>query len=1097
MKSLLVVALLLLTTVTGFAAGPVTSYEGVLTISTYEHSARETEPPLFANSTVTGMYPFTTFLMPYKEGPKPKPYKALFLENEYLKVTYIGEFGGRIYSVFDKLRNREMLYRNDVVKPAPYNPRNSWPQSGMELTGPHDLHTLTLYSEPYWANKVVRHEDGSVSLALGEVDPVYGMNVGFTATLHPGVAALEISISCYNGRDSRMPQMFWVNTAIAATPQTRFIYPMSRTVGHTTADVADWPTYNGTDYSFDRNNMHMLGVFGIDIYDNFQGAYQFDKDYGIFRFADRRVVQGMKLWTFGYGEGAKSFERGYTDSAGPYVELQSGRHVWDGHYEWVAPHTMERWSEWWIPVSKTAGLTTLTRDVALKLDLQTEATGPNSTLRIVFAAVRVVPGAKLVVKSESGKLLESLIDLDPARLIQKEVKLTGKNSAGLSHLTVTVTDASGHVLLEYQRPDNDPGRKEYTPFTRSLEQPHKPAEQMSVEELTLAAEYRLKELDEPGARALLDEAFKRDSGYSQAHTLLGITEFRAGRYEKAIEQCTEAINRDPYADTAYYYLAISQLAIGRGAEAERNLYFIWPDSAHFGKREYQLGLISLKRGNRPEAKSHFKNAVTANGQDLLAHLTLALLEREDGNTAQGERELAAVEDLDPTNRIVQAERWLANPGVANRNELLRLLGGQTQEGLQTVVFYRNLQRWAEAARLLRLVDENKHDIWGTTPEFYYTLAYCERQAGEDAKADAALITARASAGNVDRFPYREEAEAPLMEAVRLHPDDATARFDLACLLYFRGRQKNAIAEWEKVASINPRDFSSHRALGLAYAEQGLSIEKAAAELERAIELNPAHVRTLDDLSSLYARAGRFDDQLTLLKKAQQRSPADDDLAEGILTAYLNMGRYTDAQQLLDTHQFSTRHRSYGLRDQYRILRYGMGSQAFNRSDYSQALLFFQSALQPPVSLGVDTFQGQNSPRLEYYMGRTLETLGRSNEARQSYTRAIFGVEQLTGDRDSWNSENFFMVLALERLNRADEAKKLEPHFTKFADTEKDSANPTHRAEARYLLGLIARHDGNYEESKRLFAGALEARPDLLAARLEMRGDTVPVASGRN
>lgn len=660
MKSMLLVAFLLVTATTACATEPVKSYEGVITIPTYEHSARETEPPLFANSTVLGMYPFTTFLLPYKEGPKPKQYKALFLENEYLKVSYIGEFGGRIYSVFDKLRNREMLYRNDVVKPAPYNPRNSWPQSGMELTGPHDLHTLSLYSEPYWANKVVRHEDGSVSLAMGEVDPVYGMNVGFTATLYPGVAAMEISISCYNGRDSRMPQMFWVNTAIAATPQTRFIYPMSRTVGHTTADVADWPIYNGTDYSFDRNNMHMLGVFGIDIYDNFQGAYQFDKDYGIFRFADRRIVQGMKLWTFGYGEGAKGFEQGYTDQAGPYVELQSGRHVWDGHYEWVAPHTIERWSEWWIPVSKTGGLTTLTRDVALKLDVQGDLKGSNSTIKLLFAAVRVVPGAKVVVKAESGKLLEDLMDLDPARPIEREVRI-GENPRGLSRLNVTVTDASGHILLDYQRPDIDPGRKEYTPFTRSLEQPHKHAEQMSVEELTLAGEYRLKELDEAGARVLLDQALKKDPGYSTAHTLLGITAFGAGRYEEAIEQCTAAINRDPYADTAYYYLAVSQLAVGRSAEAERNLYFIWPESAHFGKREYQLGLISFKRGERREAKVHLKNAVTANGQDLLARLTLALLQREDGNLDQGERELAAVEELDPTSRIVQTERWLANP----------------------------------------------------------------------------------------------------------------------------------------------------------------------------------------------------------------------------------------------------------------------------------------------------------------------------------------------------------------------------------------------------------------------------------------------------
>ena len=114
-------------------AEAVRSWEGVLTIPTYDHSGREMEPPLFSNSTVTGLYPFTTYLMPFKpDSPQPRTYRAIFVENEYLKLTYIPEFGGRIFSLYDKLRQREVFYRNDVIKPAPYNPRLSWPQSGLE-----------------------------------------------------------------------------------------------------------------------------------------------------------------------------------------------------------------------------------------------------------------------------------------------------------------------------------------------------------------------------------------------------------------------------------------------------------------------------------------------------------------------------------------------------------------------------------------------------------------------------------------------------------------------------------------------------------------------------------------------------------------------------------------------------------------------------------------------------------------------------------------------------------------------------------------------------------------------------------------------------
>ena len=747
MKCLLLLLLLASGMLAAIVPTAVRTYEGTLTIPTYEHSGRELEPPLFTSSTLTGMYPFTTYVMPYKPGPNPQAYKAIFLENEYLKLTYIPDFGCRIFSVYDKLRHREMLYRNDVIKPAPYNPRNSWPQSGLELTGPHDLHTLTLHGEPYWSNKIVHHGDGSISLVLGEFDPVYGMKVNFSATLHPSIAAVEITVFCFNTRDGRKPQMFWVNTAIDATPKTRFIYPMSRTVGHTTAEIADWPIYNGIDYSWDRNNKHMLGVFGIDIYDNFQGAYQFDRNYGIFRYADRRLVQGMKLWTFGYGEGSNSYETGYTDKAGPYVELQSGRHVWDGHYEWVAPHKVEGWSEWWVPVSQTGGLTTMTRDVALKLDVHPDG------ISLALSATRVVTGAKLSVAVNSGTLLNQIIDLDPAKPIHTAIPGIHAGDAVIN-LAVSITDSGGHDLLHYQRPDASPGRQEYTPFTKPLEASHKTPDEMSVEELTLAAEYRLKELDEPGAMALFDKALKLDPGYSRSHLLLGITDFNDSRYEEAITHLSKVIDRDAYNDAAYFYLAMCQLALNKQPEAERNLFYIWPDSAYYGEREYQLGRLAIQRQDFDNASEHFHRATDANAQDLYARLGLAVALRQRGDKAGALRELSAIEAVDPTNSAVQAERWSLTGDAANRDELLRLLGGQTQESINVSLFYRALGQWKDAARILQIVDENSHDPWGTTPVFYYTLAYCQRRAGDTAAADMSLAKARGATGKVDRFPVQ-------------------------------------------------------------------------------------------------------------------------------------------------------------------------------------------------------------------------------------------------------------------------------------------------------------------------------------------------------
>jgi tetratricopeptide (TPR) repeat protein len=147
-------------------------------------------------------------------------------------------------------------------------------------------------------------------------------------------------------------------------------------------------------------------------------------------------------------------------------------------------------------------------------------------------------------------------------------------------------------------------------------------------------------------------------------------------------------------------------------------------------------------------------------------------------------------------------------------------------------------------------------------------------------------------------------------------------------------------------------------------------------------------------------------------------------------------------------------------------------------------------MKPPISLGVDDFTSQTSPRLDYYLGRTYEALGKSDDARRSYSRAITGAESLTGDRDSFNSENFYMVLALERLDRKEEAARLVTRFGNFARTELDDKRAYHRSESHYLLGLIAKHDGRTAEARKLFEGALKAQPELLAPRLELRGDEV-------
>jgi len=73
-------------------------------------------------------------------------YKAIFLENEYLKITCLPELGGRLHSVYDKTTNQEAFHKNDVIKPSMIAMRGGFISGGIEWNAGPQVHTVTILS---------------------------------------------------------------------------------------------------------------------------------------------------------------------------------------------------------------------------------------------------------------------------------------------------------------------------------------------------------------------------------------------------------------------------------------------------------------------------------------------------------------------------------------------------------------------------------------------------------------------------------------------------------------------------------------------------------------------------------------------------------------------------------------------------------------------------------------------------------------------------------------------------------------------------------------------------------------------------------------
>lgn len=85
-------------------------------------------------------------------------YKAVYLENDYLKVMLLPELGGRIHRAYDKTNGYDFVYYNHVVKPALVGLTGPWISGGIEFNWPQH-HRPSTYSPVDFTFS--ENEDGS------------------------------------------------------------------------------------------------------------------------------------------------------------------------------------------------------------------------------------------------------------------------------------------------------------------------------------------------------------------------------------------------------------------------------------------------------------------------------------------------------------------------------------------------------------------------------------------------------------------------------------------------------------------------------------------------------------------------------------------------------------------------------------------------------------------------------------------------------------------------------------------------------------------------------------------------------------------------
>ena len=262
----------------------------------------------------------------YNRKREEHAYRAAILENEFLCATFLPELGGRLWSLYDKVEKRELLYCNDVFQPANLALRNAWFSGGVEWNVGIKGHN-PLTSSPLFTLKC-ENSAGEPVLRMYEYERIRGVVYSLDTTLKDN--ALLVTVTIENTKNTDTPMYWWSNIAVPETSGCRVLAPAREmfycgyTNGGYFLDKAPMPVLDGADITYPENSPRSRDFF-FDIPDeeNKWIAAVDSNGKGLLHLSDP-LLRGRKLFVWGNHTGGRHWNEWLSDKAGGYVEIQAG-----------------------------------------------------------------------------------------------------------------------------------------------------------------------------------------------------------------------------------------------------------------------------------------------------------------------------------------------------------------------------------------------------------------------------------------------------------------------------------------------------------------------------------------------------------------------------------------------------------------------------------------------------------------------------------------------------------------------------------------------------------------------------------------------------
>jgi tetratricopeptide (TPR) repeat protein len=1071
-------------------------------VPTYKVNPPDKNPMFFKDESYQGA---SKYIYPYgmndaiSNEKVNHAWKALILENEYIKLCVTPEIGGKIYYSTDKTNGYNFVYKNDVFKPSNIGMLGAWVSGGIEWCVIHHHRASTLQNVDY---ELAENKDGSKTIWIGETEPRHRMRWTIGITSYPGKSYFSAEVKILNPTSLTNTFLYWANVAVHTNKDYQVIFPPSVQVAtfHAKNSFTHWPfstdIYNnqdftkGVDISWWKNSPSANSYFAYDMKEDFMGAYDHGKQTGTVEIGDHNIVKGAKLWEWGSGTRGQATEAVLTENSGPYAEIMVGAFS-DNQpdYSWIKPYEVKTWRQYWYPVKDIQGFKYANLNGAVNLEKRED-----QNVFLGYYSTQKVNKANIILKKSGKAVYEKTISISPETAFTASIKVEGEYKM-TDLYTEMVNAETGEILVSYQPVEH----KAVKDLPETVKKPDLPKDIPTVEELYLTGS-RILQFYNPTLNAMdyFEEALKRDPSDIRTNIAVGNIHLRNGEYNIARSYFSRAISRltkdytRPSTCEALYLQGLTLKALELYDEAADTLYRATWDYAFHSAAYLELARISCLKGDLRKALAQVNESLTTNNVNNSATDLKASIQRNLGDTEGAKKTLTEIADRDPLDFRAGNELYLTAKKAGNVKESEELLSkvmkrmrGFDQNYLELAVGYLNDGMLPEAEDVLARYQGNNQEI-------RYYLGYIQAKKGN--KAEAEKWFREASLLPVDYgFPFRLESVKVYELAASYLPGDAKPLYYLGNLLYDRQPAK-AIGYWESGVKLDPSMAIAWRNLGFGYYHHSNDLKKAISAYEKAVSIkkdDPIYYAELDPLyemnnTPVETRSKLFESSHEVAKLR------DDSFVREIMVLNLS-GQAEKAVEYLKNSSFHFREGSSRVRDITVDAHLLLGKKYLTEKKYQQALQQFVSVIDTPDRGDFEGSTGDmRNPQINYYIGLTCEALGRKADAKSYFSKSkdqtLQDISYIT----------YYQGLSLQKLGEKQKASELFnslitegdkkmnkdsdiDFFAKFGEREADNVRLSN---AYMLKGLGSKGLGDSKSAAQNLSKAVELSASNLWANVE-------------